>query len=918
MLAAVGGASAVLAASVAGVPLFLSSAGSESVAVQADERCPRDTGASVPAGFAVAGVPAPAGDAVDAEGSEHALVPAAELPELGPGDTPTDPFEPLDHRLEPSVLWLVRRDAGLGLADGSSVMTVAVLARDGALDHVEVLDGSRGPGVWLSDRAQNVTSLAPGDLAHFAGAENGVPVAGVYRDEAVLPPDDYWCAHADLLLPDHIGASLPPPVVLADPATFLELMRGLGVPAVFGAWEASLRPDLTLTDADDMVTELSCGSGTASRLTWCAGVRERDGTIVAPAPDVLIPMGQTGRPGLSLPTEDEIVYRDADDFVSRVLLSHLPFVTERSRAIRTSVAGGVAPVAGFAALAGVGLVGAAASLWFDRRRREVALLTVRGVAPAALGLKAVLELVLALVAGSAAGLGVAYGLVVWLGPSALIEPAALGWAAACAVAALLVSAVTVGVVVARRAGSHAGRRSRRTWLARVPWELLLGLAAWVSYRRLGEWGVPVSDGAAVSRVDVVALLFPVLFLVTGVAVAARLPALALRPLRGASRRWPTAPFLAVRRVDRYRVAAIGLVAASALAAGVLGYAATLTRSLEATLDAKAKTFIGSDLAVRLGPQQESPVDLFDAATTVDVYRRGRMDVASRQGVNVLAIDPPSFERVAFWDASFSGTSLAELMDRLAAPPRDGRVPAVVVGIEAPDVTQLSVAGGVDVASTDLLIERVADVTAFPGMKRATPTVFVAASALEDLGLAGGETTETWIRGDRERALATLTAADVGFSEDRRLEDVVDRASFLTVSWTFGFMQSLGIAAGVLVVGGLAFTLDARRRGRVLGYAFARRMGLTRATHRRALLVELAATVVVGCCLGLGTAIVGSWLAYGRIDPVPDFQPNPLLRPALVVMALLTTIAVVVTGVGAMLGQRRVDRDDPLEVLRAGV
>ncbi|HZA75187.1 MAG TPA: hypothetical protein VE623_02225, partial [Acidimicrobiales bacterium] len=317
-----GGASAVLAASVAGVPLFLSSAGSESVAVQADERCPRDTGASVPAGFAVAGVPAPAGDAVDAEGSEHALVPAAELPELGPGDTPADPFEPLDHRLEPSVLWLVRRDAGLGLADGSSVMTVAVLARDGALDHVEVLDGSRGPGVWLSDRAQNVTSLAPGDLAHFAGAENGVPVAGVYRDEAVLPPDDYWCAHADLLLPDHIGASLPPPVVLADRATFLELMRGLGVPAVFGAWEASLRPDLTLTDADDMVTELSCGSGTASRLTWCAGVRERDGTIVAPAPDVLIPMGQTGRPGLSLPTEDEIVYRDVDDFVSRVLLSH--------------------------------------------------------------------------------------------------------------------------------------------------------------------------------------------------------------------------------------------------------------------------------------------------------------------------------------------------------------------------------------------------------------------------------------------------------------------------------------------------------------------------------------------------------------------------------------------------------------------
>ncbi len=387
--------------------------------------------------------------------------------------------------------------------------------------------------------------------------------------------------------------------------------------------------------------------------------------ITGPAPDVLIPMGQTGRPGLAVPTDDQLEYRDAGDFVSRALLSHLPFVTERSRAIQTSIAGGVAPVAGFAALAGVGLVSAAASLWFDRRRREVTLLTVRGVSPAALGMKAVLELVIALVVGGAAGFGLAYGIVVWLGPSSLVEPAALGWAAAGTAAAVLLSALTVGVVVALRARSHTVRRRRGAWLARIPWEVLLGLAAWVSYQRMGEWGVPVSQGADVSRVDVVAVLFTVLFLLTGVAVAARLLALGLRPLRAASRRWPTAPFLAVRRVDRYRVAAIGLVAASALAAGVLGYAATLTRSLDATLNAKAKTFIGSDLAVRLGPAQESPATMFDAATTVDVYRRGRMDVAGRQGVNVLAIDPPTFERAAFWDAAYACGALMGASSRIS-------------------------------------------------------------------------------------------------------------------------------------------------------------------------------------------------------------------------------------------------------------
>ena len=57
----------------------------------------------------------------------------------------------------------------------------------------------------------------------------------------------------------------------------------------------------------------------------------------------------------------------------------------------------------------------------------------------------------------------------------------------------------------------------------------------------------------------------------------------------------------------------------------------------------------------------------------------------------------------------------------------------------------------------------------------------------------------------------------GFPEVRTLSGIADRAAFLTVSWTFGFLQSLGLSAGLLVVGGLAVYLDARRRQRLLGY-----------------------------------------------------------------------------------------------------
>ena len=52
----------------------------------------------------------------------------------------------------------------------------------------------------------------------------------------------------------------------------------------------------------------------------------------------------------------------------------------------------------------------------------------------------------------------------------------------------------------------------------------------------------------------------------------------------------------------------------------------------------------------------------------------------------------------------------------------------------------------------------------------------------------------WIAGDRDDTLATLQRAGVDYVEARTFADVADQASFLTVSWTFGFMQSLGVAA----------------------------------------------------------------------------------------------------------------------------
>ena len=434
----------------------------------------------------------------------------------------------------------------------------------------------------------------------------------------------------------------------------------------------------------------------------------------------------------------------------------------------------------------------------------------------------------------------------------------------------------------------------------------------VSYRRLGDWGVPIGRGADVSRVDLVALMFPVLFLVTVVAVVSRLLGWTARPLRAASRGWPTALYLGVRRVTRYRVAILGLLAASALSAGVLGYAATMSRSLDATLEAKAKTYVGSDVTVRLDADEALPVEIEERSTTADLYRFANLGPTERD-VSVIAIDPDTFERAAFWDSSFADASLGSILDQLDQPGGDAGVPAVVVGTDAAPGTEVGI---LDQGTRSFTIDPIGGVRTFPGMRLPKPTVFVRKEALADLTLVTGRE-EVWIEGDREATLEALEDAGLGYVEDRQVGEVVDGASFRTVTWTFGFMQSLGASAGLLALGGVIVYLDARRRDRLLGYAFMRRMGLHRRQHRRALAVELTASVLVGTLLGLASALTAAWLAHDRVDPVPKFQPDPLLQPAVPLIVGLTALSVAVVVVAAALAQRRVDRDDPVEVLRAG-
>ena len=857
----------MLAASLAAVPLFLSSAGTEAVALQAADRCPRDTGAT------------------------YVIPPGSGSPLGEP-----DPFAPLAEGLGPTTQW-GRIETSLEGPESSGSTEVVVLYRGEALDHVDVVEGSPRPGgVWVSDRLVATTGVGPGASATIGGVPT--PVAGVYRDlSAGTISDPYWCANrVDLLLE---GSDLvpPPPVVIADRETWFSLEGSASSEVVEAAWEAPLRPDVTVTEVRGLVDELACEGTEAADLVWCEGGSPLVSSDAVPAATL---------------DDRRIEAPDAATFVERYFGSSLPFVADRARSIQVVVGGGVWPVAVLAALAGAGLVAATAVLWCDRRRREVTLLSVRGVTPAAVAFKAVLELAGALLVGSAAGVALAYGLVVSVGPSPTLEPAAVVRASLLGVVALLLSALVVAVVVAVRVrASHAGHR-RPSWVRFVPWEVALGLATVVSLMRLDEWGAPLSTGAAVTRIDVVGLMFPVLFLTTMVAVVSRVLVLALGPLHAISRNWPPWMFLAVRRVARYRAAVLGIVAVSAMATGVLGYAATIQRSMEATLEAKALIFLGSDVVVRVPDDEQVPDSLAGRSTEVDLYTKAWVQSPHRQ-VNVFAIDTTTFVEASYWDASLASESLDEIVERLAAPPVDGRLPALVVGLDVPSVAD---AGIITAGTTEVEIAEVAEVPAFPGMRRGSPAMFVAASALDDLGLST-PVREVRIRGERTDALRALDEAGTSYEEVTTATGVVDAVSFLTVSQTFGFMRTLAVASALLVLGGVAVYLDARRRGRVLASAFLRSMGLTRGQHRRALVAEVLAGIGAGCWLGVVVAWVGARVALGRLDPLPFVQPDPLLRPATGVLVGLGLAALAVAIAAATIAQLVTDRDDPLEVLRGG-
>ncbi|HEX5493629.1 MAG TPA: FtsX-like permease family protein [Mycobacteriales bacterium] len=737
---------------------------------------------------------------------------------------------------------------------------ITLYSRPGALDHVDVLDRAGGHGVWIPDTLAARQHLRAGQSVTLSG--HATRVVGLYRDLAAsnigLPA--YWCTWASLIEPTF--ENTPPPFVLTD-------------------------------DADVL------GAGTQVAAEWFSPV-------------------DSGR--LTLPTAQRVSRRTRAVGAALASDSRGPTSTLRSQTFidtdvnraaagRDGLRGPVLPVAVAGTLVALLLVGAAGGYWTERRSVEVKLLTARGVTPLALGVKAVLEMLVPAVLGLVAGWLAAIALVRWLGPSELLEPGAPVRALIAVGLAGVAGVVLLGVVAASRSRGATDRRtggSRPVWRA-VPWELALLAASALAYLRVRDH--PVTLDHFLVQIPPLMVAFPLLALTGCVLLGARLSGAGMPVLRRWSARLPAAGYLASRRVTANGAVALALLVATAIPVGVLAYAATLARSADATVQAKIRTNLGADhTVVTLVPPKQTPAT-GGHGTVVSVFQSAVIDGDNNSGV--LGVDPATFPRFAA--RGLASRPVGDLLALLDPTPAGQPLPAILVNAGTEPVHS------VKLGRTTVPVRVVDREEAFPGVRFGPhPTLVLRRDALGGVDFYAARNEEIWTTNAQATALRdVIRAHHVPILFERTPVNVLQATDLVTVTWALGYLQALAVLAGLIAVAGLLLYLAARARARVASYVLGRRMGVSRRGHFASLVIEIGAMTSAGCVLGLLVARVAVGLVNPLLDVNPDYPPAELLTYPVGTLAGIGVALLATTAVCSLTAQRTADQTPPAAVMRLG-
>ncbi|HEU4354145.1 MAG TPA: hypothetical protein VFT27_01010, partial [Actinomycetota bacterium] len=712
----------------------------------------------------------------------------------------------------------------------------------------------------------------------------------IYADfYLALPSDGYWLQWEQEFRLTDPDLPVPPQPLLAGRDRVLTLARALGQRSASFSWQAPIADPhaLSLEDVqgvDRYVSETRSYGFMQSRLgqrLQCCG---RGGT--------LIPNAET-----SMSSSIDAVVDEAERRIATVQ--------------------GPAQVLEIAAI-GIALVVVAASGAFSvrARRTEAAWLFARGTAPSLVAAKNALEASLPALAGGVLGWAIAFAAVRVVGPSGSVDASAHA-AAATRAAIAVVAAVAIGSVVAgltylRLVDPHRGGLARIA--GAVPWEVGAIWLGYLAYRHLDSGGALITDERlGVDRPSLALVAFPFLLLSGFAFLAARVALLGFRAIRSRTARAPAPVYLATRRLAAGGVLAVSLVGAAGLCLGMFVHSRLVSGSLEATLEAKSRVFVGSDVSVQVAYVSAAPEDVSFPITRVVQVGQG-VRTTSGRSLDLLAIDPTTFPAAAYWNDRFADPSLDDLVRALGDPAPDGALPILLAAGDGLDVHE------VVLESETIPVRVVARADAFPGLFSLRPLVVLDERALAERlhgpnPLARRGWAELWARGERHTVLDALTEREMPMYLELSAAEVEDIPAFTTTIGTFVLVNALGTIAAVLVLVSMLAYVRARQRSQFVAYALSTRMGMTHTEHRWALALELGSMIGIGFAAGTTIGLLAAAVTMPMLDPLASIPPGPLfVVPLRTIVVAATAVAIVAWG-GAELINRRARAANLDEVMR---
>jgi len=758
--------------------------------------------------------------------------------------------------------------------------------RDGALDNVQRLEGDvSNPGVWMNDAMANGLGVDVGDDVElvYGGGRSDTTIAGIYRALNAEPITEYWRPLTFEIVNPRDFDLTPPPFLISDKETFFQLGGNLADQAEM-VWHFPLEPrGMNYEEALEL--------------------ERRFNVVHSAGDDPLTPLGRT--------------FRDLRTFTFQPLSidSHMFSLMDRIRATVTTLDSSVRVVSYAGQAVALFAIGGAGLFMARRRQTELRSMLAQGVSPTGIGAAFALEVVVPVALGVAGGWVAARGMVSWLGPGTTISPDAaleglIGGGIAAALGIVVLAAVVAG---AARRETEIGFARVRKVLGRTPWEAFVLILAAAAYYEMSRGRTAVVTGPSdAPELDLFVLAFPLLFISGMAGLGGRLLKRMLPQLRSRGDRTSIALYLTWKRLADSSAAAVLLISLSAVAVGVLVYSSTLVDSIEATIQAKARVATGSDLVVTVTPQTATP----DAPFPVTRVARMRGELLPGDiKVDVIGIDPATFESVAFWEDDFSGSSLAEIVASLGR--NDERLSGVVAGVDVDDEMTLHA------ADFDAPIDVIDQPVAFPGMRLNSPIVVVDRGEFQTFAKESGSgglarvvtTNEVWGSGDPEAVLEHFRSKGLGTGAIYDSRDFLAAGSLRAVTWTFGLMQALGALAALIVLVALLFYLESRQREREVSYGLARRMGLSPDQHRVALAAELFGMLAIAILVGEISAIAGARLVLSHVDPLPSMPPPVLFRLPMTALLASIPMGAAIAAIGAWFVQRSADRVRMAEVMR---